>query len=231
MLISASQHRADRGTPGRGGGLTARFADRRAAGKELGALLAERELGRDPVVLGLPRGGVPVAAEVAAALHAPLDMFSVRKLGVPGYPELALGAVATGGVRVLNDDVLASLPRVGMDEIEAITERELAELRRREHDYRGRRPPLDLRHRTAVLVDDGLATGATMRAALRAAQQQADRVVVGAPVGSWQAAAYLEEEADDVVIAYVPKRLGAVGAYYDDFRQIGDDEVRALLLA
>lgn len=158
-------------------------------------------------------------------------MFSVRKLGVPGYPELALGAVATGGVRVLNDDVLASLPDVGPDEIDAITERELAELRRREHDYRGGRPPLDLRHRTAVLIDDGLATGATMRAALHAAQQRAARVVVGAPVGSWQAAAYLDEEADDLVIAYVPKRLGAVGAYYDDFRQIGDDEVRALLLA
>ena len=133
-----------------GGGDTARFADRRAAGKELGALLVERLTGRDVVVLGLPRGGVPVAAEVATALNAPLDMFSVRKLGVPGYPELALGAVATGGVRVLNDDVLASVPDVDQDEVDAITEREQAELRRREATYRGGRAPIDLAHRTEI---------------------------------------------------------------------------------
>lgn len=183
----------------------------------------------DAVVLGLPRGGLPVAVEVSAALGAPLDVFCVRKLGVPGYPELALGAVATGGVRVLNDDVLASVPDVDAEAVDAITDRELAELRRRETAYRGNRPPLDLAHRTAILVDDGLATGATMRAAVRAARHHAARVVVAAPVSSWQAASRLETEADEVVVVHVPKRLGAVGAYYDDFRQVSDDEVRALL--
>jgi len=183
----------------------------------------------DIIVLGLPRGGLPVAAEVAAVLEASLDMFSVRKLGVPGYPELALGAVATGGVRVLNDDVLASVPDVDQDEIDAITERELAELRRREAAYRGGRAPLDLAQHTAILVDDGVATGATMRAAVSGARQQAARVVVAAPVASWQSVAQLEQEADDVVIVHVPRRLGAVGAHYDDFRQVSDDDVRTLL--
>lgn len=192
-------------------------------------MLAERGSNGDAVVLGLPRGGLPVAAEVSAALHAPLDVFCVRKLGVPDYPELALGAVATGGVRVLNDDVLAGVPEVDADTVEAITRRELAELRRRETAYRGNRPPLDLQHRAAILVDDGLATGATMRAAVRAARAQAARVVVAAPVASWQAAAQLEAEADAVALVHVPSRLGAVGAHYADFRQVGDDEVRALL--
>lgn len=210
-------------------GATARFADRRAAGHELGALLAGREVGRDPVVLGLPRGGLPVAAEVAAALHAPLDVFCVRKLGVPAYPELAFGAVATGGVRVLNDDVLATVTAVSPEDIEAITERERAELRRRERAYRGDRPPLELAQRTAILVDDGLATGATMRAAVQAACRRAARVVVAAPVSSWQALNQLRGEADELVVVHVPKRLGAVGAHYDDFHQVSDDEVRALL--
>ncbi|HEY3088833.1 MAG TPA: phosphoribosyltransferase family protein [Jatrophihabitantaceae bacterium] len=212
-----------------GGDATARFADRAAAGRELGALLAERDAGRDAVVLGLPRGGLPVAAEVAAAIKAPLDMFSVRKLGVPGYPELAMGAVATGGVRVFNDDVLAGAPEIGQDEIDAITQQELEELRRRETAYRGDRPPPDLSGRTAILVDDGLATGATMRAAVAAARKTASKVIVAAPVASWQAVAQLELEADDVVVVYVPKRLGAVGMYYDDFRQVSDVEACALL--
>jgi putative phosphoribosyl transferase len=212
-----------------GGGATARFADRAAAGRELGAVLAERDAGRDAVVLGLPRGGLPVAAEVAAAIKAPLDMFSVRKLGVPGYPELAMGAVATGGVRVLNNDVLASAPDIGQEEIDAITEQELEELRRREAAYRGDRSPPDLSGRTAILVDDGLATGATMRAAVAAARKTASKVIVAAPVASWQAIAQLELEADDVVVVYVPKRLGAVGMYYDDFRQVSDEEACALL--
>jgi putative phosphoribosyl transferase len=192
-------------------------------------LLLERGSNGDAVVLGLPRGGLPVAAEVSAALRAPLDVFCVRKLGVPDYPELALGAVATGGVRVLNDDVLAGVPEVDADTVAAITARELAELRRREVAYRGDRPPLDLGHRTVILVDDGLATGATMRAAVRAARPQAAHVVVAAPVASWQAAEQLEAEADAVAVVHVPRRLGAVGAHYADFRQVGDDEVRALL--
>jgi putative phosphoribosyl transferase len=177
----------------------------------------------------LPRGGIPVAAAVAAVLDAPLDMFAVRKLGVPGYPELALGAVATGGVRVLNDDVLASVPDVDAHDIAEITDRELRELRRRESAYRGQRPPLDLAGRTAVLIDDGIATGATMRAAVRSAHTQAKSVIVAAPVASWQSVAQLEQEADDVVVVYVPKRFGSVGAHYADFRQVSDDEVRALL--
>ncbi len=185
--------------------------------------------GGDFVALGLPRGGIPVAAAVAAVLDAPLDMFAVRKLGVPGYPELALGAVATGGVRVLNDDVLASVPDVDAHDIAEITDRELRELRRRESAYRGERPPLDLAGRTAVLIDDGIATGATMRAAVRSAQTQAKSVIVAAPVASWQSVAQLEQEADDVVVVYVPKRFGSVGAHYADFRQVSDDEVRALL--
>jgi putative phosphoribosyl transferase len=212
-----------------GGDATARFADRAAAGRELGALLAERDVGRDAVVLGLPRGGLPVAAEVAAALKAPLDMFAVRKLGVPGYPELAMGAVATGGVRVLNDDVLASAPDISPDALEAITQQELEELRRRETAYRGDRPPPDLSGRTAILVDDGLATGATMRAAVAAARKTAGKVIVAAPVASWQAIAQLELETEDVAVVYVPKRLGAVGMYYDDFRQVSDAEACALL--
>ena len=183
----------------------------------------------DLVALGLPRGGIPVAAAVAAVLDSPLDMFAVRKLGVPGYPELALGAVATGGVRVLNDDVLASVPDVDAHDIAEITDRELGELRRRESAYRGERPPLDLAGRTAVLIDDGIATGATMRAAVRSAHTQAKAVIVAAPVASWQSVAQLEEEADDVVVVYVPRRFGSVGAHYADFRQVSDDEVRALL--
>jgi predicted phosphoribosyltransferase len=180
-------------------------------------------------VLGLPRGGLPVAAEVAAVLAVPLDMFSVRKLGVPGYPELALGAVATGGVRVLNDDVVAGTPDVDQDAIDAITRRELAELRRREAAYRRGRVPLELAGRTAILVDDGLATGATMRAAVRAAGQRAAEVVAAAPVASWQSVALLKGEADHIVVVHVPRRLGAVGAHYDDFRQVSDDEARAAL--
>jgi len=185
--------------------------------------------GGDLVALGLPRGGIPVAAAVAAVLDAPLDMFAVRKLGVPGYPELALGAVATGGVRVLNDDVLASVPDVDAHDIAEITDRELRELRRRESAYRGERTPLDLAGRTAVLIDDGIATGATMRAAVRSAHTQAKSVIVAAPVASWQSVAQLEQEADDLVVVYVPRRFGSVGAHYADFRQVTDDEVRAFL--
>lgn len=213
----------------RGGVTSSRFRDRRHAGRELGALLAGRGVGERPIVLGLPRGGLPVAAEVAKALRAPLDMFAVRKLGAPGYPELAIGAVASGGVRVLNEDVLASLPGIDAAEIDAITERELAELRRREASYRGDRKPADLTGRAAILVDDGIATGATMRAAVRAARVSAARVIVASPVASWQSIAQLEEDADDVLVVYVPRRLGAVGAFYDDFTQVGDDEVRELL--
>lgn len=215
----------------RGGVTSSRFRDRRHAGRELGALLAERSLGDNPIVLGLPRGGLPVAAEVATALRAPVDMFAVRKLGAPGYPELAIGAVASGGIRVLNADVLANLPEIDAAEIDAITERELAELRRREVSYRDDREPADLTGRTAILVDDGIATGATMRAAVRASRVAAARVIVASPVASWQSMAHLEDDADEVFVVYVPMRLGAVGAFYDDFTQVSDDEVREVLRA
>ncbi len=172
---------------------------------------------------------MPVAAEVAAALDAALDTFVVRKLGVPGYPELALGAVATGGVRVLNEDVLASVPHIDVAQIDAITQRELAEVRRREDAYRGGRPPLELAGRTVILVDDGIATGATMLAAVRAARIRAKAVIVAAPVASWQSISRLRADAHDVVVVYVPTPFGSVGAHYGDFRQVTDDEVRAQL--
>jgi predicted phosphoribosyltransferase len=227
VSISGDQHGGERG-----GDATARFADRAAAGRELGALLAERDAGGDVVVLGLPRGGLPVAAEVAAALKAPLDMFAVRKLGVPGYPELAMGAVATGGVRVLNNDVLASAPGISPEELEAITQQELEELRRRETAYRGDRPPPDLSGRTAILVDDGLATGATMRAAVSALRgRDVKSMAVAVPTAPRETCEVLRRQVDDVVCATTPDPFMAVGLWYRDFAPVSDDEVRGLLSA
>ena len=203
------------------------FADRAEAGRALGQAVAGRF--PDAVVLGLPRGGVPVAAEVAASLRAPLDVFVVRKLGAPGQPELAIGAIGTGGVRVLNDSVLRRLG-VTAQQLEQVAEREQAELERRERTYRGSRPPTELGGRTVVLVDDGLATGATMRAAVAAARLHGPAaVVVAVPVGAADSCAALRREADDVVCLHVPEPFHAVGAHYDDFGQTGDDEVRRLL--
>jgi putative phosphoribosyl transferase len=193
------------------------FRDRADAGR---ALAAE---------LGLPRGGVPVAAEVARALDAPLDVFLARKLGVPQQPELAMGAVAAGGVRVLHQavvDALAIPPEV----IDAVAAREGAEVARREQSYRGGRPPLDVAGRTVVVVDDGLATGSTMRAAVAALRaQRPARVVVAVPVGARETCLQLTGEADDVVCARMPAAFHAVGQWYDDFTQTTDDEIRALL--
>jgi putative phosphoribosyl transferase len=202
---------------------------------EAGQLLAEKLLsyaGRDDViVLGLPRGGVPVAFEVAKRLGAPLDLFIVRKLGVPGFEELAVGAIASGGVRVLNEDVARALPNAD-DIIEAVTARETAELKRREESYRDGRPAPELRNKIVILVDDGLATGATMRAAVQALRQRdVAKIVVAAPVGAPETCRELEDEVDEIVCAMAPEYFQAVGQYYENFSQTTDDEVRELLRA
>ena len=200
---------------------------------EAGQLLAEKLLkyaGCDDVnVLGLPRGGVPVAYEVARRLNAPLDVFIVRKLGVPGFEELAAGAIASGGVRVLNEDVVRALPHA--DEIiESVTARETAELERREQSYRNGRPPPELRDRIVILVDDGLATGATMRAAVAALRRRgAAKIIVAVPVGAPETCRELEELVDEIVCAIAPEFFQAVGQYYEDFSQTSDEEVRDLL--
>jgi erythromycin esterase-like protein/predicted phosphoribosyltransferase len=203
--------------------------DRREAGRRLAGKLA-RYAGRpDVLVLALPRGGVPVGYEVAKAVGAPLDVFLVRKLGVPGYEEVAMGAVATGGVRVLNDDIVAGL-RIPDYLIDAVAERELEELARRERLYRGGRPPPDVRGRTVILVDDGLATGATMLAAIQALKKlQPARIVVAVPVAAQDTCEALRAEVDEVVCAITPEPFRAVGRWYEDFSQTTDEEVRELL--
>jgi predicted phosphoribosyltransferase len=206
-----------------------RFRNRTDAGRQLAEKLAAYANRPDGLVLALPRGGVPVGCEVARALGAPLDVFLVRKLGVPGYEELAIGAVATGGVRVLNDEIVRGLG-ISDHEIDAAAARELQELARRERLYRGDRAPPDVAGRTVILVDDGLATGATMRAAIRASrQQQPARIVVAVPTASTDTSETLKTEADDVVCAMTPEPFFAVGHWYEDFTQTTDDEVRELL--
>jgi putative phosphoribosyl transferase len=207
------------------------FRDRRHAGRELGAVL-QRYAGRpDVLVLALPRGGVPVGAEVARALGAPLDVFVVRKLGVPGQPELAMGALATGGVRVVDRELVDAL-RVPDAVLEAIAATESDELHRREVLYRGGRPPPDVSRRTVILVDDGLATGATMSAAVQALRQLGPaRIVVAVPVGAPGTCAFFASVADEVVCAREPEPFRAVGLWYEDFTQTTDDEVRAALEA
>lgn len=183
----------------------------------------------DVVVLGLPRGGVPVGAEVARALGAPLDVFIVRKLGVPGHEELAMGAIAAGGVRVINQTVVSELG-IGEGAIERAAAREIQELRRREVAYRGDGAPLQIEGRTVILVDDGLATGSTMRAAITAAKAlEPARVVVAVPVGAAATCSELRKEADEVVCALTPMPMNAIGTWYRNFRQLSDDDVRLLL--
>jgi putative phosphoribosyl transferase len=206
------------------------FADRRAAGRQLAAALVQLRLQSPVVVLGLPRGGVPVAAEVAQALRAPLDVMLVRKVGMPGQPELALGAVATGEVTVRESPGHAGF-EPGAQEFAALAERERGELVRREQLYRAGRPPLELGGKTVVLVDDGLATGATMLAAVRAARKaNAATVVAAAPVASDEAAARIGAECDELVILEIPRSLRAIGEWYLDFSQVEDREVCELLL-
>ena len=206
-----------------------RFRDRADAGRVLAGQLAAYGDSTDVLVLALPRGGVPVAYEVARALHAPLDVFLVRKLGVPGSEELAMGAVASGDVRVLNEDIVLAL-RIPDFVIDAVATWERQELVRREALYRGAASPLDVRGRTVILVDDGLATGATMLAAVRALQRQRPaRIVVAVPVASQDTCEQLRTEVEEVVCAVTPEPLDAVGLWYDDFSQTSDEEVRELL--
>ena len=205
------------------------FKDRREAGQVLARDLAHYRGRPDLQVLGLARGGVPIAWEVAHVLHAPLDACLVRKLGVPQWPELAMGAVATGGEVVLNTELLKSLG-IGDVELDEVVARETEELQRREQAYRGGRGPLELTGRTVVLVDDGIATGATMIAAVRAVRQAgAARVIVGVPVGPKSVCRELHREADDVVCSVTPTGFHAVGQVFADFHQVSDDEVRTLL--
>jgi predicted phosphoribosyltransferase len=205
------------------------FADRRDAGRTLAAQL-RAYAGRDDVlVLALPRGGVPVAYEIAEALGVPLDLFLVRKLGTPGHGELAMGAIASGGVRVLNDDVIQwyGIPAQAID---AVAAREQQELERRELAYREGRPPAPITGRTVILVDDGLATGSTMRAAVEAVRhRQPSRILVAVPVGSPDTCREFSAIADEVVCARMPQPFSAVGQWYRDFSQTTDEEVRELL--
>src|SRR6202040_2764142 len=206
-----------------------RFRNRNEAGRLLANKLTAYANRPDVLVLALPRGGVPVAYEVARALAAPLDVFLVRKLGVPGYEELAMGAVATGGVRVLNDQIVQQL-NIPSYVIDAVAAQEQQELERRERLYRGGRPPPDVRGRTLILVDDGLATGATMRAAVMALRQlQPARIVVATPTASPETCEELRSEVDEVICAITPEPFLAVGHWYEDFSQTTDDEVRDLL--
>jgi predicted phosphoribosyltransferase len=205
------------------------FADRADAGRALARALEAHRGGTDTLVLGLPRGGVPVACEIARALALPLDVLVVRKLGLPWQPELAMGAIASGGALVLNDEVVRHLGG-RMHEFEAVRAREQAELERRERKYRGDRPPLDIRGRTGILVDDGLATGATMEAAVRALRALgAARVVVAVPVASPEARNRIAAVADEVVCLAAPMFFSAVGQWYADFGQTEDAEVQDLL--
>lgn len=206
-----------------------RFNDRSDAGRELAQRLAKYAGRDDLVVLGLPRGGVPVAFEVARALGAPLDVFLVRKLGVPGHEELAMGAIASGGTRVLNEDVV-SAAGVDREQIEQVAARELEQLRRQELVYRGDKPPLGVRGRVAILVDDGLATGATMRAAVMALRDRgAGAIVVAVPIAPPETCEALSREVDEVVCAHTPDPFTAVGIWYRDFTPVGDEQVRELL--
>ena len=206
-----------------------RFRDRAHAGGVLAAALARYAHRRDVIVLALPRGGVPVGCEVARALGVPLDVFVVRKLGVPGHEELAMGAIAPGGVRLLNEDVVA-LAGVSEEAIDEVAAREAAEIRRRERVYRGDRGPPDLRGRTVILVDDGLATGASMRAAAAAVRRQGPAwVVVAVPAAAADTCETLRGEVDELVCLMTPEPFHAVGLWYEDFSQTSDEEVRQLL--
>jgi len=205
------------------------FANRREAGAVLAAQLERYKDRGDVVVLALPRGGVPVGYEVAKALRAPLDVFVVRKLGVPGHRELAMGAIGPGGVQVLNRSIV-DWYRIPPRAIEQTAREELAELERREHAYRGARAPLEVAGKTVILVDDGLATGSTMKAAVQAVRELGPaRVVVAVPTGAAETCASMRRLADEVVCARSPEDFSAVGQWYADFSQTSDSEVRELL--
>ena len=207
------------------------FRDRAEAGRKLADALRDYAGRDDLVVLGLPRGGLPVAYEVARVLHAPLDVFVVRKLGVPGQEELAMGAIASGGTRVLNEDVVEMLD-ISDQIIERVTARERQELERRERLYRGELSSPKIEGRHVILIDDGLATGATMRAAVAGARHKAPSgITVAVPTAAREACAMLEPEADRVVCLATPEPFVAIGIWYADFRQLSDAEVRQLLIS
>jgi putative phosphoribosyl transferase len=204
------------------------FRDRSEAGQLLGAQLTEFA-NRDGLVLALPRGGVPVAFEVAQSLHAPLDVLVVRKLGVPGQEELAMGAIASGGVRVLNQEIVRALA-ISPQQIDLIVAQEMRELLRREQEYRGNRERMKVHGRTVILVDDGLATGSTMRAAVAALRhQKPQQIIIAVPVAPPSTCAEMEQAADRVVCLYTPLDFLAVGQWYQNFSQTSDAEVRELL--
>lgn len=208
---------------------TRRFADRAEAGQVLASHLTHYAGAPNVAVLALPRGGVPIGYEVAVGIRAPLDIYLVRKLGVPGHEELAMGAVSTGGVRVLNEEIVETL-HIPDHVVDAVAERELEELARRERAYPGDRGPLDLRGATAILVDDGLATGATMRAAARSLRRQHPaKIVIAVPVAAASVCEDFRREVDEVVCAMTPEPFYAVGIWYEDFSQTADEEVCHLL--
>jgi predicted phosphoribosyltransferase len=206
-----------------------KFKDRREGGEKLAKELSDYADRDDVIILGLPRGGVPVAYEVAKELNAPLDVFLVRKIGVPGQEELAMGAIASGGGRVLNDDILRSL-NISDDDIRRVEEKEREELERREREFRGDRGELDVRNKTVILVDDGLATGASMRAAVTAVKDLGpNEIVVAVPSAARDSVESLKKEADRVIAVTTPEPYIAVGAWYENFGQTGDDEVKEIL--
>ena len=208
-----------------------RFHDRADAGRQLAASLTEYANRSDVIVLGLPRGGVPVAYEVAVALTQPLDVFLVRKLGVPGHPELAMGAIAAGGIEILSEDLIQDL-RIPHALVQQVAVRERLELERRDRVFRGDRPPPMIRDRTVILVDDGLATGSTMQAAIVALRQQKPaQIVVAVPVGAPDTCRRLSRMADRVVCLSMPEPFNAVGQWYDEFTQTSDEEVAHLIAA
>lgn len=203
--------------------------DRASAGRALAAALAEHARGPRTLVLALPRGGVPVASEIAAALGATLDLITVRKLGAPMQPELAMGAIASGGIRVMNRIVVDGLD-IDQASVDEVAQREQRELERREQAYRGERPPPDVAGATVILVDDGVATGATMRAAIAALRRQEPaKLVVAVPVAPAETLETLRREADEVVCLATPEPFVAIGKWYHEFRQLDDDTVRTLL--
>jgi putative phosphoribosyl transferase len=206
-----------------------RFRDRVEAGQLLAKKLVDYAHHPDAIVIGLPRGGVPVAAEVATALQVPLDICIVRKLGVPDRQELAMGAIGSGGVCWLNEDIIRDL-RISRHQIDLVMARELRELQRRDRAYRGDRPPLDVRDRVVILIDDGLATGATMRAAIQVLQQQQPaQLIVAVPIASLEVVRELEGEVNRVVYLLAPEPFYAIGYWYDNFDQTSDREVCELL--
>ncbi|GCL35270.1 phosphoribosyltransferase [Sphaerospermopsis reniformis] len=206
-----------------------RFRNRKEAGKMLAQNLTAYANEENLLVLALPRGGVPVAFEVAKALNAPLDVCIVRKLGVPGHKELAMGAIASGGIGVLNSDVINTLG-IDKEAIQAVAAEELQELQRRDRTYRGDAPPLNVENKTVILIDDGIATGSTMRAAIAILQQQQPKkIVVAIPVAPTSTYKELQSEVDEIVCLQIPGILSAIGLWYEDFSQTTDEEVREIL--